>query len=446
MKTKVVPTKSAPVQDKNVCPLPLIPETDPNVDTKDSTKFGTFKLLTDPTDNDSTKYSFTMRYTDGTQGLRATIKWVMDVDKVITGLGVADAAAKIPLIQQLCSGVAQTAFDAAREQSRDARHEVLMEAAVNALPVVNGETAAQKAVRVQNARNGVPAPAFGDADIQAGMQAIISQVAPYKVLEKQRRFMRRKMRKPADMMTRQYVTYFNRINLEELPCLPPFGDNQSLPNDEVKDIIVYGLPRSWLKEMDKHDFDPYNDTLKNLLGFCERMEASEDHDASGNTKPSGGKSSKKARTQSGANHSGDKWCEYHETNTHNTSECETLKKLKASRGNTSRENTARALTNNRSPNKTWKRNAGDGKKFTRKELSAIATKAIKEAMKKKKAELNVASKRKIKDDKQSLSSESSDSATSVFSNRAKEEAAMAEIDAELAAFDFSDKEDGEVSC
>ena len=118
-----------------------------------------------------------------------------------------------------------------------------------------------------------------------------------------------------------------------------------MPNDEVVDIIVYGLPKSWLKEMDKQDFDPFRATLVDLLAFCERLEAAEDHEGLGDTKPASiVKSNKKSKTSKNTPRSG-KWCDYHETDTHNTSECKTLKRLKAQRKNGDKP----------FGNKTWKR-------------------------------------------------------------------------------------------
>ncbi len=332
--------KILPVQQpKEECPLPLLTEdSEGEENTKDLTKFGSFKLLTNPADNASAKYSFTMRYNDGTLGLRKTIRWVLNTRKVIQGLAIANAPHKMTLVQEMCSGAAQTILIKAAQGSRGHRHEQLKIAAAAAAPgrggdahAGPGETQEQYLARIQAVRDGVPMPDWDDVDVANGLRATIKMVAPYKVLEKQKRFMRRRMRKPADMKSRTYVNLLTRINVEELPELPPFQANQRLPADELRDIIVYGLPRSWLREMDVHDFDPYNRPLPDVVGFAERMEASEEHEKSSSTKnTSSNKSSKKARTQPGTGGSGKKWCEHHESDTHNTSECEVLKKLKAS--------------------------------------------------------------------------------------------------------------------
>ena len=40
-----------------------------------------------------------------------------------------------------------------------------------------------------------------------------------------------------------------RINDEEIPFLPPQELNQNLGEEEVVEIIYYGLPNSWKSEM-----------------------------------------------------------------------------------------------------------------------------------------------------------------------------------------------------
>ena len=61
-------------------------------------------------------------------------------------------------------------------------------------------------------------------------------VIPTKALEMQKRYMQRRMRKPADMKIRQYVNHLTWINLDELPQLPPFSPTQALSSDELMDM------------------------------------------------------------------------------------------------------------------------------------------------------------------------------------------------------------------
>jgi hypothetical protein len=112
---------------------------------------------------------------------------------------------------------------------------------------------------------------------------------------------------------------------------------------------------------------------------------------------------------------GDKWCEYHESDTHNTSECTVLRKLKDSKKPSSDQKPA--------AKKDWKSKSNDAKKFTKKELNAIVKKKVQKAKK----ELNVANKRKKESD-------DDDSTTSL--NMLESE--MKDIDEQLKQFDFDE--------
>ena len=111
---KVLPAS----QPKEVCPLPLVPDEDESTEEKDTTKYGTFKLLTDPGTAGCPKYTFTMKYIDGTQNLRAVLNWIVNVKKVCAGLNLTTAAEQVPLIRQMCLSNALAIFDASIEQSR----------------------------------------------------------------------------------------------------------------------------------------------------------------------------------------------------------------------------------------------------------------------------------------------------------------------------------------
>ena len=227
------------------------------------------------------------------------------------------------------------------------------------------------------------------------------------------------------MKTRVYVNLMSSINNEELPNLPPnFSVAQKLSIDELIDLVTYGIPKSWLKKMDEHDFDPLAGTLNDLVNFCEQMESSEDHgkestvvQKSSSKSTSNGRIPKKSKTS----RSGDgKWCDYHESNTHNTADCTTLQKLKAGQLKIS-------SSASKPQNKVWKRKADDAKSLSKKEINALAKKASSEAFRKKKAELNAVSKRKADSD---ASVDDDDNSVALMEK-------MDTIDKELANFDFN---------
>ena len=226
------------------------------------------------------------------------------------------------------------------------------------------------------------------------------------------------MRKPNDMKIRQYVNHLRRINFDELPLLPPATVGQQLSDDEMIDIVMFGIPKSWTKEMDRQDFDPYrlNVTLIDLVNFCERLESAEDFTPGQAKKKDSGKnhgsSPKKSKHSKGKPKGDGKWCDYHKTDTHDTSECHVLKKKNNEKGN---------------GNKTWQKKSDDAKKFAKKEINSIVKKVTKQVSAKVKKDLNTLNKRKKKDD------ESDDESTDSLNMIDQE---MKDLDKQLKEFDF----------
>jgi hypothetical protein len=243
----------------------------------------------------------------------------------------------------VCEGEALTAFVTGLTASNNNSWTLLRQVTVNReapQDEANGETKMAYKARLQRARDGAVQPAYMDPDILSGIQATMNAVFPYRTLENQKRFMRRKMRKPTGMSTRQYVNHMTRINTVELPFLPPFrGDAGKFTDDKFREIILFGLPNGWKKEMDKFDFDPFGKSVVELVEFCECMEVSADetghYGGKENSNEVPRKRSSLTRPTKSHSSNGKKWCDYHETDTHSTKDCDVLKKLKASKSGTS---------------------------------------------------------------------------------------------------------------
>ena len=167
----------------------------------------------------------------------------------------------------------------------------------------------------------------------------------------------------AGMQVRKYLQNVLCINTEVIPNLPPYQANQSLSNDCVLDILLFGTPKAWQQEMERQGFDPMNKNVQDVMEFMERIESTEDFD--GEAQKPKAKSNKKPKDKEDKGDKKKKYCEYHGENyTHTSKECLVLHpELKKK-------------------NKTWSRKATDEKKKTKLDLAAIVKKEVAKASKK----------------------------------------------------------------
>ncbi len=117
---------------------------------------------------------------------------------------------------------------------------------------------------------------FLNVHIDDALNFVVTNLAPKKSLQRVKRFLRRDCRKPSDMKVRTYYQHLIRMNQEELPQLPPFRNDQGLGIDELLDIILFGTPKSWSREMDRQGFDPLTQTIVHVIDFLYQLATAED--------------------------------------------------------------------------------------------------------------------------------------------------------------------------
>ena len=190
-----------------------------------------------------------------------------------------------------------------------------------------------------------------------------------------------------------------RINVDEFQRLPPFEANQQFSLDELLDIILFGTPKSWQKEMDKQGFDPMDQTINEVVDFMERLEGIEDFDADKNVKQAAkkhghGKGGKKSSNSNGKQ---TQYCIYHGEGNHKTEDCYQLikeaKRLKKDGGKSSGND-------GKFKNKTWTRKAAESSNASKNDLKAFIRKEIQKGVKKDLKALGK-KKRKSSDDSDS---------------------------------------------
>ena len=212
---------------------------------------------------------------------------------------------------------------------------------------------------------------------------------PLKAMARVKRYLRRDCRKPADMKIRYYYQLLLRINTQEIPRLPPFNVNMRFSDDELLDIILYGIPKSWQREMDRQGIDPIALPLAELVQFFEQIESAEEHESHAKQVSKDHKKSRGKRDSGPSDNN--KYCLIHGHGGHSSDECHKLK-AEAKR---LKSNNHHDQGKGKSSNKTWKREADDGRKKSQKELNAFVKKSIKDGVKKGLNAMSKDKKRKI---------------------------------------------------
>jgi hypothetical protein len=385
---KVVPPKGTGFQ-KKVHILPLEDNSD-ELHQLDRTNSVSWNLKTSPGDADSATYKCQVRVLGGLEVARQVLRWLADVRKVVVGLNVTTVATITPIHEACMRPGPMALYRHAINTAKENLYNTAMAQAV-AADDINNQTAAAAALAM-----GQPVPpnvtTAADAVMRTGKDALIQtthldaalgyvveQVLPRKVLAKVKRDMRREMRKPADMKVRPYYNNLTRMNMEEIPQLPPYAQNQHLNPDEFLDVLLFGTPKSWQVEMERQGFDPIKKGVHAAMEFMENIEAAEAHEKSKDTKtPSENKKSKKKVKFEGNNQKGKPthFCTEHGPNyTHDTKDCNTLAKKKAGKWKTDKKKPY--------GNKTWTRKAEEETTVSKKDLAAFVTKVAKKAVGKK---------------------------------------------------------------
>ena len=260
--------------------------------------YETMKLRVDPADQRSATYDVIMSYfSTGTP--EDGLKFNETLNKVILGQALTGGPAKYAFARRVLSGDAKASF--------------------NTSATYNGTET--------------------NANFIICITELTRHIFPAWALQNQKRYMRRFLRKPGNMTVRAYFSRVNEINsyLTLFPDICPDEPATSLDNNELLDLMEFGIPASWQRELVKIGFDPTNHTIQEFQEFCERMELTETLDP--NRKPSGDKRFDKndrnknlKRGQNGQKLFPDekekeiKFCLYHGKNpTHNSDECKVLK-------------------------------------------------------------------------------------------------------------------------
>ncbi len=345
--------------------LPLVPVTKSEELDKSNSK--TYTCYVDPNDRDnSPTYKRINRVLAGGEDIRSMLQWKKEAEATIAGMGLTTYATQAPIVKTMLSGTPLTLFEAGLEKAALARRLLQAQAAA--------DDAARQVIMAQGLDQHRQL-----AHVEEAMRHVLRNLIEAKALALIKRYLRRECRKPADMKVRTYYQHLLRINKDELPCLPPFGgDDQMLSNDEIIDIIMYGCPKSWTRELDRLGIDPWVPGTDpwTIVSALDRIETSEGFEPSVKQPSSknGKKDSKKGKHKSGNG----KFCAVHGECAHDSSECKQIQALKKQKSN----DTNNKKSNGKFKNKTWTKKADEAADKSKKDLAAFVKKEIAKGVKK----------------------------------------------------------------
>ena len=206
-----------------------------------------------------TEYKFRARILQGGEEARYVIKWYKDTQTVRKGLSINDFADTRPIIQTLLRGNALVTFDSHIDAIAINRRLAAAEAARTA-SAGNGDTAQQQQAAYDNVLRANLSQHRQNGDVEAAVGRMMQDMLPHNALARIERNVRREARKPAGMKVR--YQHLVRVNYEEIPCIPPFDPQQVFTTDELLDILLFGPPKTWQREMERQGFCISNGLLK----------------------------------------------------------------------------------------------------------------------------------------------------------------------------------------
>ena len=378
---KIVPTKAYGVKATPL--LPLIDDDDEHKLTKEnSVKY----LLRSNPASDENKYTMLFRILEGTESVRQVLKWRHDAGKLCPGMNVGDCPNALPLLETIMTpltyGMFLTAMNGTDTRGATLRYNAALAAAV-------GDAAKQRVI------DAGLMPHYHFVEIHDALNSVVRNVLPNKVLARVKRSLRRDMRKPANMKIRFYYNALKKIVNTEIPKLPPFAANQTLTDDELMDILLYGCPNSWTKDLEKLGVDPYEHSTADIIGYLENVETAEAMDTDPKTETVSNKKKSPAKSNNKSKN-GEFYCLLHGKNgTHDTDDCTKLKaEAKKLKTNTTKSGGKNANSNNKS---NWKKKADDASNKAKSEITSIVKKSVKAALK----DLKVADKKRKSSRKES---------------------------------------------
>jgi hypothetical protein len=121
-----------------------------------------------------------------------------------------------------------------------------------------------------------------DETVEEGINAVAQMVFPFRALETQKQWMRRRMRKPKELSIRKTVAAVGRLN-NSLPVFPNGKESDKFTPGEILEILEWSIPESWRAKFDLDGYVPTEFTKERFMTECEAVERNEPKHSPKNT-------------------------------------------------------------------------------------------------------------------------------------------------------------------
>ncbi len=103
-----------------------------------------------------------------------------------------------------------------------------------------------------------------DETVNASLNAVAQMVFPFRALETQKQWMRRRMRKPKELSIRKTVAAVGRLN-NSLPLFPNGKESDKFTPGEILEILEWSIPEVWRTKFDLAGYVPTEFTKEKFM-------------------------------------------------------------------------------------------------------------------------------------------------------------------------------------
>jgi len=177
---------------------------------------------------------------------------------------------------------------------------------------------------------------FSKEMVDEALAEVTTTIFPHRALECQKQWMRKNLKKPAELSVWTMAAALSRIN-SCLPFFPGATEASKFTPEEMVEVLECSLPYAWRQKFDLDGYIPTDGSRAQLIINCEAIERNEESPRK-DKKEKDSKdqpNKKKVKFNKGGKPNKDSaksfYCTEHGKNaTHNTDNCYTLKNKKAS--------------------------------------------------------------------------------------------------------------------